>query len=173
MAKHSYFAQGTEIIDGGKSAPDFILANPESFGMTQKELIATYQSFDEEYGSKGEAIMHILHDVISKGWLIVDQDSAGETWILVFDSMEKEKNRIISFLMKLAKEKKYLNLNDGLRAYGLDDGFRYDIKKNGIVALLTFIVTEGKIKIQFDENGQLDLFSSFSNSCIEYDSSIK
>jgi hypothetical protein len=117
--------------------------------------------------------MHILHDVISKGWLIVDQDSAGETWILVFDSMEKEKNRIISFLMKLAKEKKYLNLNDGLRAYGLDDGFRYDIKKNGIVALLTFIVTEGKIKIQFDENGQLDLFSSFSNSCIEYDSSIK
>jgi hypothetical protein len=117
MAKNSYFVKDSEIIDGGESAPDFILANPESVGMTKDELIASYKNWEEEYGSEGDAIMDILHDVTAKGWIIVDQNPTGESWIIVFDTMERAKDKIIPFLMKMTEEKKVMNFNDGLRAF--------------------------------------------------------
>jgi hypothetical protein len=153
MEKKCYFFKEDEVIEGNMSSPDFIVEYPEKFGFSKVELEKFHDSYGEDYGSEGNAIMSIILNLTTKGWIILEMTPGDECWIVLFDSIQNRKDILIKLIAKAQQSMKIMKFDDSMKAYGLEDDYRFESGKGGVAGLFTRLITDGKMESVMDENG--------------------
>lgn len=168
MERKCYFFNEDKVIEGDMSSPDFIVMNPERFGFRKVELEEIHDSYGEEYGSAGNAIMSIILNLTSKGWIILEM-TLDECWVLLFDSIQNRKDNLLKTIAKAQQSMNIMKFDDSMKAYGLEDHYRYESGKGGVAGLFTRIISDGKMDSVMDENGNPKLIYSDAEDAVDFE----
>ena len=107
------------VIDGKHI--DFIIRNPEQFGITSQIIQRVFDKNGEKLGQEGKAREELIKFVAKEGWIrIRHYVGKNDYWSVQTDSTQKRRRELLMFF-KWAFEEKVIHPDDNLILMGYDD----------------------------------------------------
>lgn len=143
MNGRGFWIKGNLIVDiTTKTHIDYVISNPEKFGLTKEEIQRSYRKHKEHFGSEGNAREEIVRSVSSLGWIRVRQykTKQNEYWSIQFDVYsDKNKKAIKNFIEWIMLEQGIMKKNDEVVLTGFKDNtyIKYGFSEGGVTKFLT------------------------------------
>jgi hypothetical protein len=136
----------------------FIVKNPEKFGISKDRINDIYNKYNEPIGFEGKAREELIKEVASNGWIRIRHYSRPDYWSIQFDKWSIRKRDVKSLVEDLVLIHKKMGKYDELVLVGYEDNFtqEYKYQDNGAMKFMT----ENKAikKIPIIEINEFDIF---------------
>lgn len=135
MHGKGYWIKGGMILDVSNTTHIArVIATPEKFGLTTKEINVIYEKYGEDIRSEGNAREEIIKKVSEKGWVRVRYYlTKGEYWSIQFDTYANAEFTSRNFVEWAVLDSGVMNRSDTLYLLGYKDGYakKYDFHTGG------------------------------------------
>jgi hypothetical protein len=131
----SFWVKDDKVIDMGEYTHiQFLIKEPELFGLTKKAVLAAYKKHSEQLYTEGGAREELIKLVSNKGWIRVRQyiGKSGEYWSIQFDSYKKRKGAVNTFILG-ALAQKVMTKYDTLVLVGFEDNYYEQTEPSSLV----------------------------------------
>jgi len=135
-----FWVKGSRIIEvQGASHINYIIDNPEDFGLDLEEIRNIYKKHGEKLGQEGDAREEIIINVSRRGWVRVRHYIRPRDYWSIQAYNERIGKKSIENFIYWALENKKMSLNDELQIfyYETEDLEIYDYKNGGVRKFLS------------------------------------
>jgi predicted SprT family Zn-dependent metalloprotease len=134
----AFWIKGRKIIPVGKIHIDYIIENPELFGLTDEYIKSIYKKNKEKLGQEGKSREFLIKEVSKEGWIRVRHYTRPrDMWSIQTDDIERRKKAIDNFILFCLSEK-IMTYNDELflMSYHTDTSYSYSYMDGGVKSYL-------------------------------------
>lgn len=130
-----YWIKGSEVVDvSASSHVRAIIADPEYFGMTMKEVLSSYRKFGEKLGVENRARLELVTRAIVNGHVRLRHYYKPDHWEVQFKDWEGSKATVLEF-MSVLLGKREIYLEDSLLLIGNEDEYLESITVGSLIKM--------------------------------------
>jgi hypothetical protein len=130
--EQGYWVYGSKVWSvTGSHHVEFIMMNPDYFGLTHKEILNMFKSNNETLEHDINTREQLILSACKQGWIRVRHYIKPQGfWSLMCDRIKLRENNIREFIENFAFKNKLMNYNDKLIIIGLNSDEEMDIYKS-------------------------------------------